>query len=222
MTRPCWYPSPPPGMWPSVSRSPSRARKKTVEMWLLVGVLLPQSTSLCVCLSQSPGISSLISGSLRQPRGEISDSSVSFSSLPSLQTWRHQLEVPLCPGRSPSLPLLPPPTSGETSPNPQGEEGHVLCGGPGAKALSLKNLGATALVQTFSGQPEDRAPECPLWEACFSPGRLFAGFHCWVAWSHLLQLFLVFKPPHQVLWLVTSTSLFPSSPAATLGYWAES
>lgn len=138
MTRPCWYPSPPPGMWPSVSRSPSRARKKTVEMWLLVGVLLPQSTSLCVCLSQSPGISSLISGSLRQPRGEISDSSVSFSSLPSLQTWRHQLEVPLCPGRSPSLPLLPPPTSGETSPNPQGEEGHVLCGGLGPRLFLSK------------------------------------------------------------------------------------
>ncbi|XP_069435410.1 adaptin ear-binding coat-associated protein 2 isoform X1 [Ovis canadensis] len=29
-------------------------------------------------------------------------------------------EVPLCPGHSPSLPPLPPPTSGETLPNPQG------------------------------------------------------------------------------------------------------
>lgn len=51
--------------------------------------------------------------------------------------------MPPCPGRSLSLPLLPPPTSGETSPSPQGEEGHVLCGGTRARAAALKTWGCS-------------------------------------------------------------------------------
>lgn len=56
--------------------------------------------------------------------------------------------MPLCPGRSPSLPLLPPLTSGETLPNPQGEEG---LGGIGASAISLKTWVAPTCLPSDIG-----------------------------------------------------------------------
>ena len=40
-----------------------------------------------------------------------------------------------------------------------------------------------------------------------------------MAWSRPLQLLLVFKPPHQVLWLVTVPLI--SSQLATPGHWAK-
>lgn len=128
--------------------------------------------------------------------------------------------MPLCPGRSPSLPPLPPPTSGETSPNPQGEEDQVLCGGTGARAVTLQTWdrpsaflltsGASVPIQTLSGQQGDGAPECPLRVAHFSLGRLFAAF-CSSFWSlNHLTWFSGLSP----------VPLISSSPPATPEHWA--
>lgn len=54
-------------------------------------------------------------------------------------------EVPLCPGHSPSLPLLPPPTSGETLQNPQGRLPARLSQ---AQAGSNSDLSTTLLILT--------------------------------------------------------------------------
>ena len=80
-------PSPPPGVWPSVL-SPGAPQGLVSRSRDVNGCRrFVAKKHISACLSQQLGIMSLISGSLRQPGGEASDASISFSPLPSLWTW---------------------------------------------------------------------------------------------------------------------------------------
>ena len=80
-------PSPPPGVWPSVVSpgAPQGLLRRSRDVNGCRRFVAKKHIS--ACLSQQLGIMSLISGLLRQPEGEASDASVSFSPLPSHRTW---------------------------------------------------------------------------------------------------------------------------------------
>ncbi|KAB1268815.1 Adaptin ear-binding coat-associated protein 2 [Camelus dromedarius] len=95
-----------------------------------------------------PGEQSSVGGSIVPPAGTPS----SGASRPRERVVGTQLldgEVPLCPGRSPSLPLLPPLTSGETLPNPRGRPPARLSQ---AQAGSSSDLSPTLFLRTTSGK----------------------------------------------------------------------